>query len=205
MRRFIGFVACFFAMILTMPIVNAQDATPEAELVTPDPAECRVEPRTMEELRAFVIEDDASPEASSPIVATPEPFVVPKGEPADDAVVAEVTATVHEWYACLNANAGLQMFALYSDDYLARSFAAEGLTQYAVDLLGTPLDPAPEAEWMSVGVRDIQVLDDGRIGAYIIGHSPFGDGNLSESYVIFVEHGGRYLVDEMIFLPGKGQ
>jgi len=205
MRHSLVLTISFLAMLLAVPVASARDATPDAEFVAPDPTECRVQPRTTEELRTFVVDDEATPDASVTIAATPEPFVVPPGEPADDATVAGVAATVNEWYACLNANAFLQMFALYTDDYLARSFAAEGITEYAVDILGTPLDPEPEANWMSIGVRDIQVLDDGRIGAYITNRSPFGDGNPTESYVIFVQQGDHYLVDEMIFLPAEGQ
>ena len=204
MRRLFSVAAFLLVMGLAPPIVGAQDATPEVDLVTPDPAECVVEPRSIENILSYVATPSADGSSTTLEGATPESTALPEGEPASEEIVAGVTDTVHEIYACLNANSFLQVFALYTDEYVARSVVEEGITEYGIGLLATPIAPQGADERDSFAVRDVQVLDDGRVGAYIVSSNPLGGGTLSTTFEIFVEQDGRYLVDEIIFLPNEG-
>ena len=130
--------------------------------------------------------------------------MVPEGEPADDETVAGVTATANELYACYNANAFLQVFALHTDEYMARSFAEEGITEVAVGYLAATLEPNPPEAWQSIGVQDVTLLPDGRVGALLVGHNPVGAGVGFVDYYIFIEQDGRYLIDEVVFPPAEG-
>ena len=59
----------------------AQEATPAPYLVAPDPAECTVAPRPIEDVVAVV--GTPATGATTPAAASPAPFVVPPGDPAD--------------------------------------------------------------------------------------------------------------------------
>lgn len=197
MIRLFCAVTFLLVMGLAPSVAGAQEATPVAGFVTPDPAECTVAPRTIDDLKRYI----ATPTAAD---ATPDPatFQVPDGEPANDAQIAGVTATVNEVNACANANAFLRMFALYSDGYLARSIPAEDLNPDALVYLATPIAPQEPNVRFSYDVRDIVVLDDGRIGALVTTFSPYGGGSYSTAWMAFIEQDGRYLVDDIVNLPG---
>ena len=142
----------------------------------------------------------ATPEAE---VASPTPFVAPEGESADAETVAGVTETAEELFACYNANDLLRVFALFTDDYLQRSFAAEGMTEEALGFFAaTPEARAPE-ERESISVRDVRVLPDGRVGAFLAGRNPEGDPADFTDFTIFVEAEGRYLIDDVVFLASE--
>ena len=54
--------------------------------------------------------------------------------------------------------------------------------------------------WESIGVRDVIVLEDGRVGAYLVGHNPEAENGNFLDYTIFVEQDGRYAIDDVVFL-----
>jgi hypothetical protein len=200
MIRLLSAVGFLLILGLVPSAAGAQEATPVAGFTTPDPAECTVAPRTVDELKAYL----ANPGTPA---ATPDPatFTVPTGDPASDEQVAGVTATINELNACVNANAFLRMFALYSDGYLARSITGEDLNPDALAYFATPVAPQAADKRMSYQVQDIMVLDDGRIGAVIVTFSPYG-GTYTSEWMAFVEQDGRYLMDEIVALPdGAGQ
>jgi hypothetical protein len=197
MRRLVGLVACLIMMGISVPGTGAQDATPEAELVTPDPARCRVEPRSVENMTSFLATPAAAASPAS-AAATPDVDPVPEGEPADATTAAGITAIANELYACYNANAFLRVFALFTDEYMARSFVEEGITAEAVRLLATPIDPEPARNWMSVAVQDVRIRLNGRIGALLVSRSPLGGVGTTTSYYVFVERDGRYLIDDVV-------
>jgi len=203
MNRLFPVAILLLVMFLSPRGVHAQDATPAPDFVTPDPSECTVTPRTVDDLRSFLA--TATPEAATPaeVIASPTAFVVPEGTPADAETVAAVTATVREVTACLNANAFRQVFALYTDAYMARSFVEQGIAPEAVELFATPLPAMSADEWQSFAVQDVVVLPDGRVGARVLGHSQIGDGSDFEQYFLFREENGRYFVDDIIFPPAE--
>ena len=124
---------------------------------------------------------------------------------ADAETVAGVTATAHELFACYNANAYLQVFGLFTDEYLARSFAEEGMTEEALGYFSMPADVRPPEERESVGVQEVQVLADGRVGAFLEVRNPEAGDATFMDYTIFVEQDGRYVIDYVIFLPAEGE
>lgn len=199
MNRLFPVAILLLVMLLSPRAIHAQDATPAPDFVTPDPSECTVQARTVDNLRSFLATPEATP--AEAVAATPTPFVAPDGTPADAETVAEVTATVREVTACLNANSFLQMLALYTDAYMARSFVEQGIAPAAVGLLATPLPAMSADEWQAFAVQDVVVLPDGRVGARVLGHSPIGGGSDFEQYFMFREENGRYLVDDIIFPP----
>jgi len=197
MNRLFPVAILLLVMLLSPRAIHAQDATPAPDFVMPDPSECTVTARTVDDLLSLF----ATPEAatSAEAIASPTAFVVPEGTPADAETVAGVTATMREVTACLNANSFLQMIALYTDEYVAQSFVEESVAPEALGLLATPLPPMAADERQSFAVQDVVVLPDGRVGARVLGHSDFGDGYDFEQYFLFRQVNGRYLVDDIIF------
>ncbi|MBA2596058.1 MAG: hypothetical protein M3Q50_11690 [Chloroflexota bacterium] len=91
-----------------------------------------------------------------------------EGEPADEAVVGEVTALYEQLIACLNARDYLRVYALYSDEYLERNFSEEMLNTLAA----TPVPTEASTQSAFGGVREARILDDGRVGALITTSNP---------------------------------
>jgi hypothetical protein len=192
---------CVVAFVLGLGWVAAgaaaQQATPSDGFVTPDPASCRIEPRTVDDLLRFL----ATPVAGDPAAT---PGAMPEGEPADAEVVSGVTVTLEEIYACYNANAFLRVFAFYTDGYLSRSLTAADINPEALSLFATPIAPQAPNERISISVESVVVLADGRVAAYVVTRSPLGDGADSPAWYIFVEKDGAYWVDDVILLPAGG-
>jgi hypothetical protein len=180
----------------TAPAGGAQEATPVAELVTPDPADCRVAPRPAASLATFAGTPTAG--VATPIGAAPTPFVPPSGAPADAETVAGVTATALELFACYNADDLSRVVALFTDDYLRRSFAAEGVTDEALGVFAATPVARPAGEREAVAVRDVRLLPDGRVGALLVGRDPAGDPPDFADFTVFVEREGRYLIDDVV-------
>jgi hypothetical protein len=143
--------------------------------VTPDPAECTVTSLTLDGFYAVV----GTPVSGTPMAGTegegtgdteasPTPFTLPTGTPADEATRAAVTDTIRMILACFNAGNYLAYFALVTDTALLANIAEVPLTLEDVSFLqGTP-QAADSATWSTlVAVRDVIVLDDGRVGALI--------------------------------------
>lgn len=183
----------------------AQEATPATGDV-PDPSECRVEPRPPDELIAIWFPD------GTPVAATPADmsrsgtpvgtgFDVPVGEPADAETIDAVTATVRELLACFNGGDFLAAYSLYSDN-LIRSFGPEpGTTiEQAEEFLAFESTPLPEEERLElIGITDVVVMEDGRVGAIVLSNDPTATEDGDEPVlVILVEENGRWLIDEII-------
>jgi hypothetical protein len=190
MRRFPILAAAALSMLVPAGAA-AQDATPAADFVVPDPAECMVVPRTIESLIAIVTADPA---------ATPQPLEdltrQDVGEPADAATTAAVTAMVREAIACANSGAELSRLAFFTDAAIARFQAEDPITADQVRIFfgGTPV-AAPVEQQVGVRVSDVRRLDDGRVVAL----AEFRYGNeIGRSYVFMIEEDGRWLVDAEI-------
>ncbi len=183
------------------PLVVSTGATPEVL----DPTLCAVEPRTVENLQQLLgaqAVGQATPVASPAALATP--FVLPQGSSAEADAVEEVTETVREAIACLNAGDTLRYLALHTDTYVARLAAQGTLSQEQLDTFSappTPLDPAAQIGLISV--EHIRMLADGRIAMLIRQDDPTA--GPQRLFLVLVEQGGRYLIDEEIFPDNPGE
>ena len=175
----------------------AQEATAVALPVSPDPALCTVEPRPLADFETLVAAPDASPAAAPE--ATPESFVPPTGEPADAETAAAVTQTAVELFACYAAGDFLRAAALWTDDYLA---AEDTRLSYTEDdlafLAATPVPEEPEVRLTLLALREMTVLSDGRVGAFL--DIEFADGTRETQYGIVELVDGRYRLDEVPFV-----
>jgi hypothetical protein len=181
--------------------VGAQEGTPATGSDVPAAAECTVEPRSEDELRALFREAAATPVLESP-EASPTPVVPPTGDPANAQTVAEISATWRQFVACINAGDQARMFALFSDDMVRRQLVVDiafGVTEDALFafLAATPV-PLPDPSVPVVPFDDARVLPDGRVA--VVGPGELGRGNVR----IFVKEGDRWLIDDWFDLTSSG-
>ncbi len=157
--RLLAVVAVLSTMLFAHPAAIAQDATPAAGEVV-DPAECQVEPRTVEEIEQLIGTAGEATEAT-PGAAQAGSM---EGEDADEATVQAVTQTYRELVACLNAGEFLRIYALYTDDYLRRTLADSGM-----DLQQLQATPAPDQRGATalVSVSDVRQLAGGHVTARV--------------------------------------
>ena len=187
-----------FPLTLGTARATAQDATPVALPVTPDPAHCRVAPRSRDEVLALLAGTPvaaASPAPGHPAsVATEDQL--PAGEPADPATIAGVVATAYELIACNNAGDFARVFAFYTDDLIRRVFGGDPAlaAQVGPALAATPA-PMAATRTELLDVRGVRVLADGRVGAVIEDRNPQ---RTAVFFMVFVRAGDRWLVDGQI-------
>jgi hypothetical protein len=134
---------------------TSQASAPVGQLITPDPSECTVAPRTAAELDA-ILASPANGEALAEAVSQPG-LQLPEGQPADAATTASVEATYRQMTACLNAGNDLAAFALWTDDALRQAQIRPGTE--------TPPTPIPDGERSAFQLREVRVLADGRLVA----------------------------------------
>lgn len=180
---------------------NQSDGTPTAGTpspMAPDPANCLVEPRPIEEVRDLI--GVATPGAELPRPVFPREL--PSGTAADDRTVAGVTRTIIEVVDCGNAADDLRFLALYSDIGLARLGPLPAETFVVVADLATPTAHGERS--VIAWITRIELLDDGRAGAVvaiddaIYETGPSGDVTIRDRvmYVILVQEGDRWLIEE---------
>ena len=177
---------------------SAQDATPVALPITPDPAHCRVAPRSPEEVLALV--------SGTPVAATSPAAVLsavaseadlPAGTAADPATAAAIAATAYELIACNNAGDYPRVFAFYTDALIRGVFAGDpALVERLAADLARPPAPLPAAERAELlDVRGVRVLADGRVGAVVEDRNPQ---RTAAFFAILVRAGDRWLLDGQI-------
>lgn len=191
------------ALVLALTVAlraAAQDASPPTGEV-PDPARCRIEPRPLEFFEPLVSTPPTG-EATPTAGAGPAPFVMPAGLPADEATVATITATVGDAFACFNAGDYRRGLALFTDDYLTRTFGVPGgLTPDFMAVLTAPPVPVAEADRFTIlGVCAVSVLPDGQVGAIFEVFAPLEAPEAVLAYLVFAQEGDRYVIAD--FVPG---
>ena len=206
MRRISVFVPVVaLAFVWPLPALGggraalAQDATPAAQAfpMTPDPAECTVEPRPVEEFVAIAAA--ATPVAAA--AARRETVEVPVGPLADADTVAGVTATVREVFACFNAGDIRRAFSLLTDEAI-RGFAEEDPIP-AEELRGflgaTPAAVPAAGRSTILAVTDVVLLADGRVGALVASTDPLAEEEETTTvHLTFERADGRWLVDDFV-------
>jgi hypothetical protein len=199
-----GVILVVLGLVMMCGAARAQDGTPvtlpTGLPVTPDPSECTVEPMALEDLIALVGTPSADAGTSDAVgAATPEAFALPEGEPADQATVDEITATVRTVLACFNAGNFLAFFALSSENMILADLEEEGLNEETIGFLGATPEVTSEANWTTlVGVREVTMLPDGRVGALIDTIFPDEMPDVQTDYITFVEEDGTWLLDEIV-------
>lgn len=170
----------------------AQSASPPSFPATPEPAECTVAPLAAEEIMALL----ATAATDAP-AASPAPFAIPKGEPADEETSAAVTDTLRQVFACANAGDPLRFSALYTDDFI-RAFYAGGSPEQVLAFLSAPPQPLPIAERRAIiEIGEVQLLPDGRAGVIIVLDEPADPRTEEPDYAMLEQVDGRWLVDEI--------
>lgn len=209
-RSMAPFAAVSLALTLSVGTATpllAQEGTPESGgmsfPITPDPADCQVEPRATDELLAlwYTPEGDPLPAATPMMDATS--VNVPLGPPADEATTAAVTAVASEVFSCFAAGDFARATALFTDE-LTRGFGGEpGTTaeQARAFIEASPVPEPMDEPDQIISVSDVMELSDGRLGAIIVDRSM---GQQDAVYVILEQQGDRWLVDEIIdFVPAE--
>ena len=196
MRRTVAVMLMLtFMLFTTGGIALAQEATPTADYpypYTPDPADC-----TVEEVRpvdAFVeIVAQATPVMEEAVSGT-----VPLGQPADQATMEVVTATVETFIACINAGDRHRAYSYWSDNQV--NWLAEGAPipgDVLRDLLEAPPEVRPAEEQLIIlAISSIRVLPDGRVAAFVT----IKDDVLPPSTQLFTfaEQDGRWMIDQIM-------
>jgi hypothetical protein len=198
MVRTIGLLIVGFVLAAgSLANTAAQGATPAPYPVAPDPAECVVARRSLEEVAAVVGTPAAG--ATAPVAASPTPFVRPSGEPADPATAADVTATVRQLFACTNAGDFLRVYALFTDDFLRAFLAGTPLTaDVQAYFAATPVPLPTDQQRIIVRFGEAERLADGRVGLVVVLDEPDDPRTEEPDYVILVETGGRWLIEAVI-------
>ncbi len=131
--------------------------------------------------------------------ASPTAFALPAGAPADEATRAAVTDTIRMILACFNAGNYLAYLALVSDASIQSDFGETPLTEEdAAFLLATP-QAGDSATWATlVAVRDVIVLEDGRVGALVDTIFPDEEPGVQTDFISFVQEDGTWKFDEIV-------
>jgi hypothetical protein len=170
---------------------GAQENTPVAGQDIPSPAECTVQPRSEDELRALFREVAATPLPASVDTSRAE---APTGTPADEQTVAEINATWRMFIACLNAGDQQRMFALYGDNMVRRQLVVDigfGVTEDALFefLAATPSPLPPDQGAPFVPLTDVLKLSDGRVAT-------IGQDDGQDTVRIFAKQGDHWVIDD---------
>lgn len=175
--------ACAVAapLLLGAGQATAQNATPVAPSGSPTAAECAAEPRPLADFEALI---------GAPVPPTPATFEPPAGEPAEPDVAAAVTETMAGAIACFNTTDFPRFGGYYTDEGFREDFVEDAAEFVEITRAGLRLPP--EFRIALVGVRDVVVLDDGRVGAVVAYDTSQG---IVIDYVLFVVEDGRYLID----------
>jgi hypothetical protein len=208
MYRWLTAVLTVAVLTLAAPDPARAQATPEGEVIGIEG--CTVEPIDVEAVLNTLVATPAS-EAASPIAddATATP---PSGEPADEEIVAGVEETVRQFVACTNAVDRARLYGLFSPEWfiLVSGLSPNDVPEPAliptiaarVETRLAGATPVAEEDLTGlVEIRDVVVLDDGRVAATVVTDGPEGAG---ESLFIFLEQDGVFLVDFVGDLVGDG-
>ncbi len=172
---------------------------------SPNPEECTLEPRTIEEMRELhgTPAPEGEGERVSVIQATPVDFALPEGEPADEQTVAEITAAIWNITACHNAGDYLAGMGGLTDDFIIHQVGKSLFDEdFVAAMTAEPVPLAEEHQTVILDIRSVTVLEDGRVAALFDYASPTpheeGIDGVETDLFIFVNVDGTWLLDEVV-------
>ena len=195
-RRPVLAVGAALAGVLWLGSADAREASPVPLPTAPDPSECRVEPRPLDDVASVV----GTPTSDQTLgaVGTPAPFDVPDGSPVDDETATAVRSTLRELFACTNAGDFLRVYALFTDDFLRSFFVGTPFSEEVAAFIGAAPQPLPDEERrVIVRLGEPRLLDDGRVGVPIVLDEPADPRSEEFDYAVLEPVGDRWLVDEI--------
>ena len=183
----------------------------------PQPEECQVEPRPIDELvellgpagtpaagtagEATGTDDAAATEGGTPGAGVPAggglTLPVPLGESADAATAEAIDATARELLACLNAGDLPRVSALFTDDAVGPALGPAPADPSGLEREPEPLEP--ERRTRLIAITDQSLLGDGRATAFVVVNDPLNRPRGPETYLLlFADEDGRWLIDGLI-------
>lgn len=159
----------------------AQESTPAA---TPGMVECVAPEAGM--APATMGTPAASPATDAEAAA--------EGTPADEALAAEVIATIENYTACYNASEFGAALALTTPTYLTTLFSTDDVAQIEAALA---MSPIPTTTILSL--ENVLTYDDGRVS--VDSEYMSGDYQYVNSRNFLVRSGDTFLVDDEEYLP----
>ena len=172
------------ALAVCVAPAAAQDATPTRERwAVPPPEDCDVAPRPLADFRDPPGTPRPEPDADLMYDESSLP-----GRPADPATVTAIWEAAWEHTACVNAGDWRRNLVLVTDEAFRTYFVPEDPDELAAMLAATPEPPPPEQR-LPLDVRNVRVLDDGRVGAVV---DWCGEAN----FYVFARVGDRWLYDD---------
>jgi len=185
----------FSALVAGTLWIGGAIPTVAQDAVVPDPAECVVTPRTVDNVVDLFVSGDYVPDPE--IVAG----TLPSGDAASPESVTGANATLRQFLACSNNNDMLAMLALMTDAG-AQFFGPETSEATAEEIeeffaASSPSPVAEEERERFTPMAEMIVLEDGRIG----GEFDTGSDEDGSVYIIFTEAEGVWLIDHIVELP----
>lgn len=207
MRRFAWLIAGLLGCLSLLPTVGVAQTTtvtptPSATRDVPLPAECTIEPLTLEHVREVY----ARP-AASPVAIPASPVAQPDGTVADAETTEAVIATIRQLIACGNAGDFWRLLATYSDRFLqiylqAYVDPATGITDvlYEAYRQPNPNPPPPENLTGILRIGEALVQPDGRVAIAVDAD------NAPAPRTIFylIQIGDRWLIDDFYLVANSG-
>ena len=182
-------------------IAAAQDSTSSPAGVIPDAALCQADPRTVDELVALFDGATSDEWEMGPDVS------VPTGRPGSAALIDDVSATLTEAVACLNAGDFLRFFGLLTDHAIVTAFwwlGAELATNGPPPEIANPTPLAAEMQQSIVAVADVRSLGVDRAGAFLVIIDPAsGNPGSNVLHLTLLHDGTGWLIDEVIEFSGE--
>jgi uncharacterized membrane protein len=146
--------------------------------------------RTVEEIIALT--EAGNPEREMPPLPT-----IRAATPASPEILGTVTLVAREVTAAFNAGMPMRAFSYFSDDFFRRHGKLEAQEIEALRAPGRPLPPY-EQETI-VTVRDVRVLQDGRVSAILVSRFPaLGE---TRRIFVFLRANHRWQLDAVIEDP----